>query len=101
MAIFKQMSREEREARGFNFLVLLFLIPVWIKMEYIPEEDAWSPIFGDTPAFLPPMQEANWVPRPLLWIATIVAGGYLFGSAVIFGRPHIPLVPVWTTEELY
>jgi len=100
MALFAQMSRERRREEGMQFLMLVFLVPVWVKLTYVDEFEDFAPMFGQDGKLLPKMRAANWVPEPLRWLAAGMLGFWMYFTDSIFNEPGMPIVYLWADDEL-
>ena len=94
MAFLKHMSKNDIE-ENYNALALLMGVPVYGKYKLDPEGIAYIE-FGGEGRFMPEMQEANWVPVPIYWMACVLTGMWVFAQAPFISAPRMPLLMVKT-----
>lgn len=76
--IFKGRSKEYVKDRYSHVALLLGFIPVWCKIYYVYGEPIIAEKYYGCP--FPAMEETNWIPRPLFYLASGIYGFWLYSG---------------------
>lgn len=97
MALFKHKTKEEIRER-YNCYALLFLVPIYLKLDFDEETMPYLSM-GEETGFMPIMDEMNWVPKPLFWVASGMMGAWLGVKGALKQEPDFPLVIIKYIES--
>lgn len=90
---FPHKTKKEIREQYNCFGLLAWCIPAYTIMH--THEETGYPVlpFGFYNAVFPPMEEANWVPRPLFYLGMLIASAWM-GVTSAAGREAFPFWPL-------
>lgn len=94
----KKYIRENYNAWG----LLCLVVPVYIRLDYVPEIDAHCITIGGDGGdggFMPPIEEMNWVPKSVFWLGSVLMGMWIYAQAPYNPRPLLPLLIMGDIDE--